>query len=106
MARRSARPRNDARPRADGIAPTQQPPLVLVVEGFKSLVERQEVPIFPLTLLAGANSSGKSSLMQPFLLTKQTVESPSDPGGLRLDGPNVRFTDIDQILPIGRRAVH
>ncbi len=57
------------------------------VGNFKSLAEEQRVEIFPLTLLAGANSSGKSSLMQPLLLLKQTLEASYDPGPLLLDGP-------------------
>jgi hypothetical protein len=54
--------------------------------------------IRPLTILAGANSSGKSSFMQPLLLLKQTLESSGDPGALLLDGDNVRFTKADQLL--------
>jgi hypothetical protein len=51
-----------------------------------------------LTILAGANSSGKSSIMQPLLLLKQTLEAPYDPGPLLLDGPNVQITSADQVL--------
>jgi predicted ATPase len=68
------------------------------VEGFKSLSARQDVEIRPLTILAGANSGGKSSLMQPLLLLKQTLEAPYDPGHLLLDGANVRFTSSDQFF--------
>jgi len=68
------------------------------VEGFKSFAERQRVEIGPLTLLAGANSSGKSSLVQPLLLLKQTLEASYDPGTLLLDGPHVRFSSADQLL--------
>jgi len=66
--------------------------------GFKSIYDKQEIDISPLTLLAGANSSGKSSIMQPILLLKQTIEAPGDPGALLLDGPNVRFTQAEQLL--------
>src|SRR5208282_911176 len=52
----------------------------------------------PLTILAGANSSGKSSIVQPILMLKQTLEASYDPGTLLLDGPNVRFTSGDQFL--------
>ncbi len=52
----------------------------------------------PLTVLAGANSSGKSSFMQPILLLKQTLENPFDPGVFRLNGPNVHFTSAEQLL--------
>ncbi|MFM9960430.1 MAG: AAA family ATPase [Planctomycetaceae bacterium] len=76
----------------------------IIVEGFKSIGERVEVEIRPLTLLAGANSSGKSSLMQSILLLKQTLEASYDPGALLLNGPNVKFTSIDQILHVGNAA--
>ncbi len=68
------------------------------VEGFKSLRDRVSVKLGALTILAGANSSGKSSLMQPLLLLKQTFEQSYDPGPLWLGGPNVIFSDIKQIF--------
>ncbi len=70
------------------------------VAGFKSLAKRQEslIEFRPLTFLAGANSSGKSSLMQAILLLKQTLEAGFDPGTLLLDGPNVRFSAADQMF--------
>ncbi|MCR4316690.1 MAG: DUF3696 domain-containing protein [Planctomycetes bacterium] len=68
------------------------------VEGFKSIGKRQHIDIRPLTILAGANSSGKSSIIQPLLLLKQTLDSPADPGALLLDGKNVCFTRADQLL--------
>src|SRR5438876_12115497 len=70
----------------------------LTVGGFKSINQEQSIEIRPLTILAGANSSGKSSLMQPLLLLKQTLEATYDPGALLLNGPNVRFTSTDQLL--------
>jgi AAA15 family ATPase/GTPase len=70
----------------------------LCVEGFKSVRDRTCIDIAPLTILAGANSSGKSSIMQPLLLLKQTLEAPYDPGALLLDGPNVSFTSSQQLL--------
>ncbi len=54
----------------------------IAVEGFKSISKRQSIEIAPLTILAGANSSGKSSIMQPLLMLKQTLESTFDPGPL------------------------
>jgi hypothetical protein len=48
--------------------------------------------------LAGANSSGKSSIIQPLLLLKQTLEASYDPGALRLNGANVRYSDGEQLL--------
>ena len=68
------------------------------VSGFKSLVEECVIDIRPLTILAGANSSGKSSIMQPLLMLKQTLEATYDPGPLLIDGPNVQFTLAEQFL--------
>ena len=70
----------------------------LAVSGFKSIAEECEIDIRPLTILAGANSSGKSSIMQPLLMLKQTLEVPYDPGPLLIDGPNVQFTSAVQFL--------
>jgi hypothetical protein len=80
---------------------TAMPITALVVQGFKSLArpEPYEIEVRPLTLLAGANSSGKSSAVQPLLLLKQTLEANYDPGPLLLNGPHVRFTSAAQILP-------
>lgn len=70
----------------------------ITVKGFKSIADECSIEILPLTILAGANSSGKSSIMQPLLLMKQTLEATYDPGPLLLDGPNVRFTSAEQFL--------
>lgn len=68
------------------------------VRGYKSLVD-VDVAIRPLTILAGANSSGKSSLMQPLLLIKQSLEAPFSTGDtLLLDGPNVHLASADDAL--------
>ncbi len=68
------------------------------VAGYKSLVSKQRIEIRPLTILSGANSGGKSSIMQPVLLLKQTLDAPYDPGSLLLGGANVRLTSADQLL--------
>jgi len=70
----------------------------IAVEGFKSIAKRQEIEIRPLTILAGANSSGKSAIMQPLLLLKQTLEATYDPGALQIGGPNAKFTDAKEFL--------
>src|ERR1700676_3806548 len=74
----------------------------ITVAGFKSIGPERSIEIRPLTLLAGANSSGKSSIMQPLLLLKQTLEAPYDPGPLKIDGPNVKFTSTEQFLSKGK----
>ncbi|MGE0886754.1 MAG: AAA family ATPase [Blastocatellales bacterium] len=78
----------------------------VTVAGYKSIAKEQSIEVRPLTILAGANSSGKSSLIQPLLILKQTLESSYDPGALLLDGPNVRFTSANQFFSaqhIGKR---
>ncbi len=72
----------------------------ITVSGFKSLREESRIEIRPLTILAGANSSGKSSIMQPLLLMKQTLESEYEPGTFKLEGPNAKFTSATQFLTI------
>src|SRR6476646_3676939 len=78
----------------------------LTVGGFKSIAAEQSVEIRPLTILAGANSSGKSSMVQPILLLKQTLEASYDPGPLLLNGPDVKITSFDQLLSRGNNEWH
>ena len=47
------------------------------VKNFKGFKEA-EIPIKPITVLLGANSSGKSSMLQLLLLLQQTAEEASD----------------------------
>jgi predicted ATPase len=79
----------------------QQGITAITVQGYKSIDNEVTVSIAPLTILAGANSSGKSSLMQPLLLMKQTLQAPYDPGALLLNGPNLKFTLADQLFTLG-----
>src|SRR5207237_10333379 len=99
MARPVAPKKADSPTKPDGITR-------ISVAGFKSIAEEQSIEVRPLTILAAANSSGKSSIMQPLLLLKQTLEASYDPGALRLDGPNVRFTSADQFLSHIGRSKH
>ena len=48
------------------------------IENFKAFGKMQRIPLKPITLLYGPNSSGKSSLMQALLLFKQTLEEAGD----------------------------
>jgi predicted ATPase len=70
----------------------------IAVRGYKSLYEECSLEIRPLTILAGANSSGKSSIMQPLLLMKQTLEASYDPGALLIYGSHIQFTLVTQFL--------
>jgi hypothetical protein len=75
----------------------------VAVAGYKSIKDEQTLRIAPLTLLAGVNSAGKSSLMQPLLLMKQTLESSYTTGPLLLDGPHVKFRNAAELLTQFRR---
>ncbi len=68
------------------------------ISGYKSISKRQSIEIRPLTFLAGANSSGKSSMIQPLLLLKQTFESGYRSEFLNIEGPNVSFDNYDDLL--------
>jgi len=70
----------------------------LAVAGYKSIKDEQTLRIAPLTLLAGVNSAGKSSLMQPLLLMKQTLEASYTTGPLLLHGPHVKFRNSSELL--------
>ena len=70
----------------------------IAVRGYKSLYEESSIEVRPLTILAGANSSGKSSMMQPLLLLKQTLDVTYDPGALLIYGPHLKFTRAAQLL--------
>jgi predicted ATPase len=68
------------------------------VQGYKSLVDAT-LHMRPLTLLAGTNSSGKSSIMQPLLLIKQTIEASYQPAGaLVLDGAHVQAETAGELV--------
>ncbi len=76
-------------------------PSWIEVAGFKSIRTPTRIELRPLTLLAGTNSSGKSSIFQPLLLIKQSLEAPYDPDPLLLDGPHLSITSLDQVLSRG-----
>ncbi len=67
------------------------------IENFKSFKELPELSLYTVTVLAGANSSGKSTLIQTILLLKQTIQYGSQDRPLTLNGPLLRlgsFSDI------------
>jgi predicted ATPase len=70
----------------------------IIVKGYKAIADEINLEIAPLTIFAGANSSGKSSVMQPLLLMKQTLQATYDPGALLLNGSHVKFTSAKQLF--------
>ncbi|MCB9526185.1 MAG: AAA family ATPase [Myxococcales bacterium] len=70
----------------------------LALRGIKSVRDEVSLQVKPLTILCGANSSGKSSTLQALLLLKQTADASFDAGQLYLGGDCVRFTSTEQLL--------
>ncbi len=48
------------------------------ISNFKPFAGAATIPIRPITLIFGANSSGKSSILQSLLMLKQTIENNQD----------------------------
>ncbi len=67
------------------------------VKNFKSLMDPKERFFSPITILAGANSSGKSSIIQSILLLKQTLQYGPEGKPLALNGPILKLGSADSI---------
>lgn len=68
------------------------------IENFKSIVNSGELQLAPVTVLAGLNSSGKSSLLQSILMISQTLSSPAADRPLLPNGPMVQLGIFEHIL--------
>jgi predicted ATPase len=68
------------------------------VENYKSIYKKMSININGMTVIAGSNSSGKSSFMQPFMILKQTVENNSDGESLIINGENASLTEGHQLF--------
>src|SRR5256885_15342491 len=56
---------------------------------FKAFAGPETIPIRPITLIYGPNSSGKSSVVLSLLLLKQTIEEAENPETLLLPKGNL-----------------
>ena len=63
----------------------------LRVANFKAFAETQRIPVCPLTLIYGANSSGKSSVLHSLLLARHALET----GDLDVHRTNVGGESVD-----------
>src|SRR5262249_40789145 len=69
----------------------------LSLRNFKAFRLLDNLPLLPLTVFCGANSSGKSSILQSLLLWKQSLEHCA-PGAIALlNGPLVRLGSLSNI---------
>jgi len=69
----------------------------LTLKNFKCF-ENERIPIAPLTVLSGVNGMGKSTVLQSFLLLRQSVKASLEQRGeLLLNGPLVQLGTSDDI---------
>ncbi len=64
---------------------------------FKSFRGKTDLSLAPLTFFCGANSSGKSSVVQSILLIKQTIQYAPTTRPIALNGPLVRLGTFSEI---------
>lgn len=70
------------------------------LSNFKAVGSELELDLKPLTLVAGANSSGKSTLLQSILLFAQTLRSRAAGHPIVLNGDFVKLGDFSDIKSI------
>lgn len=68
------------------------------IQNFKSIKDLQNFEIKPFTIIAGVNSSGKSSFIQLLLLLKQTIELNSSNQPFYLDGELYKVREFKDII--------
>ena len=67
------------------------------LRNFKSFRELGPLRLANVNVLAGANSSGKSSIIQSILLLKQTIQYGSENRPVALNGPLLRLGSFDDV---------
>lgn len=68
------------------------------IDNFKSYSDKQYIRFSDLSVLLGANSSGKSTALQALLVMKQTIECNSPDEELLLSGKYVALGDYDDVI--------
>ena len=68
---------------------------------FKSVRRELVLPLCPLTVLAGVNSSGKSTLIQSIVLVSQTLASNVPTASVVLNGPLAKLGQFDDLRSFG-----
>jgi len=74
----------------------------ITIDGFKSVRERTDLRMAPLTVFTGANSSGKSTVLQTLLLQTQTLQSTVHSASVVLNGHIVRLGKFTDIASMGK----
>jgi len=71
------------------------------IENFKSYSGSHDIPLSWINVVAGANSSGKSTLIQSILALKQTLQFGPPDKSLLLNGPLVRLGSFSDVVTSG-----
>lgn len=69
-----------------------------IIDNFKSINEEKKLTFRPLTIFTGANSSGKSTILQSILLVTQTLQSPQASRSIVLNGWFKKFGSYSDIV--------
>lgn len=78
----------------------------LRLRNFRCYRDSDEIPLRPLTIIVGANNSGKSTILNALLLLKQTLQDQDTAEPLVTSGPAVDLGGYFDILRGGLRAKH
>ena len=70
----------------------------LHLQNFRSVKDRIELPLSPLTLFTGSNSSGKSTVLKALLLISQTFRHRDKNCAILLNGPLVSIGSFNTVL--------
>ncbi len=68
------------------------------LNNFKSIDQEKDLEFRPLTIFTGANSSGKSTILQSILLVTQTLQSPIASRSILLNGWFKKFGSYTDIV--------
>lgn len=74
------------------------------LRGFKSVYKRTEFELAPLTIFSGANSSGKSTVIQSILMTAQTLQNHLKNKQIILNGSIVKLGNYNDVKSYGTNA--
>lgn len=68
------------------------------MNNFKSIDKEKDLEFRPLTIFTGANSSGKSTILQSILLVTQTLQSPIASRSILLNGWFKKFGNYSDVV--------
>lgn len=70
----------------------------LSLHDFKAFRDTGDIDLKPVTVLAGPNSGGKTSVLESLLLLKQTLEAEAPDVDLNLDGRFLQFSAFNELV--------